>query len=71
MASHNVAVVRKTGLASSVRRFYQPLDEGFWWLVLVLVLVLVLAAIVDLWSWLLSNQISVQRSGTSVAPLRI
>jgi hypothetical protein len=40
------------GLLTAPRRFYQPLDEGFWWLVLdldlVLVLVLELAAIVVL-----------------------
>lgn len=42
MASHNVAAVRKTGLGvlNAPRRFYQPLDEGFWWLMLDLVLAL-------------------------------
>ncbi|KAH8774846.1 hypothetical protein BGZ57DRAFT_854837 [Hyaloscypha finlandica] len=56
MASHNVAAVRKTGLGvlNAPRRFNQPLDEGFWWLVLDLVLdldldlVLAMAAIVVL-----------------------
>jgi hypothetical protein len=36
------------GLLTAPRRFYQPLDEGFWWLVLDLDLVLVSVLVLEL-----------------------